>query len=201
MPALPYAHTAESLLQAIAQASHATASLSAHFSQEKKLSFLQQPLRSSGHFFFSKSFSASKKPAILWEYTEPAPSGLWFNEGKSWLWMQNRSQLRPAQGSEGRVLSSMLEQMLVWFVVEPEKIQQAYTIQYIAQQDAAQCLKLIPHKKSFFSTMKVCFNKNLQTVQSLEFVEEQGDSTTLRFTESIINCPPIRAFPDGTALP
>ncbi len=195
--------TLEELLQHMATHSQQTESLQAEFTQDKKLQFLEKPLRSQGHLFFTKNHNASGTPALLWEYLQPAPSGIVFQNNTGWIWMQERAQIKKAQGHEGRMLTSMIEQMLLWFVFEPQQLQERYTIRLLPQTATEKnpCLDLQPKSKGPFSSMNICINTANYTLHSLQFHEQEGDSTSLFFTNLQLNTPYPTAFPDGTPLP
>ncbi len=198
------ASTLEDFLQKMAAHSRKTASLQAEFIQSKKLSFLQNPLQSQGHLFFTKDYAKSGKPALLWEYLQPAPSGMLFQNNEGWLWMQERSTLQKAQGYEGNVLNAMLKQMLLWFVFEPENLKKHYTIQLQDSKSTdkkQQCMLLLPKDASFFTSLTICVDTTSFAIVSLEFQEAKGDNTTLFFKNTKINAPYPTAFPDGTPFP
>ncbi len=201
----------DTLLQDMARHSAAANTLRADFVQEKRVSFLQTPLRSSGHFFFTKNFHNS--PALLWEYLTPAPSGILFQKHQGWMWLEHRAKLKKAHGPEGAVLSTMIEHMLQYFVFEPHKLHENYHIsivtatqntgaQDISPQDTNEpCLKLVPRDTHFFTSMNMCIDKKDFTITALQFHEKTGDSITLRFANIGINTPYPTAFPDGTPFP
>ncbi len=193
----------EVFLQNMAEHSRKTSSLQATFTQKKKLSFLQNPLESQGHLFFTKDYAKSGKPALLWEYLQPAPSGMLFQNNEGWLWMQNRSKLQKAEGYEGNVLNAMLKQMLLWFVFEPENLKKHYTIQLQGNNadKKQQCMQLLPKDTSFFTSLTICVDSTSFAIVSLEFQEAKGDNTTLFFKNTQLNMPYPTAFPDGTPFP
>ncbi len=208
-----WANELDTLLQNMASHSTKTQSLQANFSQEKQLSFLKQSLNSKGHFFFTKSYQG--KPAILWEYLSPAPSGILFQNDEGWIWVQQRSQLKKAEGYEGNVLNTMIKQILLWFVFEPSTLKNHYDIslepapasnsdsnvaQNIKEKNAA-CLKLTPKDQTFFTYMQLCVDKSNYTIKSIQFNEAKSDSTKLKFHNIQINTVYPKNFPDGTPFP
>lgn len=186
------------LVQALTEQSRTINTLQTTFTQEKKLAFLQNPLRSEGYFFFSRHFKGTQSPALLWEYTSPAPSGIWYAQGKSWLWMHTRAKLRAADRQENIMLSAMVEQILFWLTIQPQSIQAHFTIE---QEQQPLCMKLRPKRQQFFSALQVCLRADLHSLASLHLEEKQGDSTRIVFAQPEINKQELTAFPDGSPFP
>ncbi len=189
------------LLESMALHANKTQSLQANFTQKKQLSFLKTPLSSQGHLFFTKNYE--NEPALLWEYLNPAPSGILFQRNESWMWLQERSQLKKAHGYEGNVLNTMIKQMLLWFTFEPNNLKNHYAmdLQSTATSEDESCIKLIPKDDSFFSSMHLCINNQAYTINSITFMEQQGDSTSLQFHDIVLNAKFPTSFPDGTPFP
>ncbi len=191
----------ETLLQKMSANSAKIDTLQANFTQEKQLSFLKKPLRSEGHFFFNKSLNQS--PSILWEYLKPAPSGIFYQNNEGFIWMQNRSSLKKAEGYEGNVLNTMIKQMLLWFVFEPKTLKSHYNMSLKPSNNANDnaCIELTPLVENFFSSLLICVSNSDYHISSLQFNEKNGDSTNLYFTDILTNKAFPATFPDGTAFP
>lgn len=196
------------LLQRMGEAAQTVQSVNAQFTQKKQLSFLQQPLQSYGNFSFVRYFGSTQSPAILWEYTSPARSGLWFRGGEGFFWVNDLASIHKAKGQENAILSAMVEQMLLWFSVEPQKLQNAYVMSILPpkkregeEKTQDHCLRLVPKETQFFSAMNVCLRSDLRALTSLRFEEPEGDTCTLFFNDIVLNAQPLTAFSDGTALP
>lgn len=192
----------QKIFQEFSQKSNSIHSLQTTFIQKKYLSFLENPLTSKGIFSFVREYNTTKLPAILWEYTSPAPSGLWFRQNEGYMWMQDRSQIHKAQGAENALLSTMLDQMLTWFSIDADKL----FAQYDIQQDKATplCFALTPRADIddfFFTELSLCLNEDISTLKSLTFTEKQGDRTELVFATPVINTNTLTSFPDGSPLP
>ena len=180
---------AADLLEAVARKTKDIQSLSASFQQEKKLSFLEAPLRSVGRFCLVRSNTDGEKgERLLWEYTTPAASGFLYENGAGFLWMKERAALRPVSGQEDVLLKAMAEHILAWVKVDPGRLSALYHME--RPDPAVPRLRLIPRQSgAFFSALDVLFAQDLRSVRSLIFVEKNGDSTRLNFDKTRVNAP------------
>ena len=182
------------VLHEVKKRSAAIATVKTNFVQEKYLDFLDAPITISGHLYFA---THDNSPSLLWEYSSPAASGIWFDKGTIWLWAHTRSSLREPQGHEKAFVNGMMEQILFWLQINPKKIESLYTLELIEEYT----IKLSPKRKGMFKTITVKFNDDLQSLQTLVLEEKTGGSTKLFFSETEYNIPAISHFPDGTPLP
>ena len=170
--------------------------LSCNFTQDKQLAFLPQPLHSEGHMVFERDRGGA--PALLWEYVLPAPSGLWHALGKNWLWVGDKSTLHRASREEDQALRAILQHILFWFTLQPNRLHEQYAI---AEDTTDACMVFTPRNNHFFTRLRVCLGKDLHSLRSMHITEQNGDSTFLTFTLPAIDEAPLNAFPDGTPLP
>lgn len=169
--------------------------LKTNFVQEKKINFLKNPIKTSGHLYFAKG--ANNSYSLLWEYNAPAASGMWFHNTTAWIWTQSRANLRKSEGHESRFMNTMKEQMLFWLKINPQEIERLYTLEALSEYT----IKLRPKYKDMFKSITVTFNDDLLSLKVLTLEENQGDTTTLSFFDTEYNCPIMQSFPDGTKLP
>lgn len=187
--------SANDILHEVMQRSAKIATLTTRFTQEKHVDFLDAPIRTTGFLYFAQH--PNKTYSLLWEYNPPAASGIWFNNDTSWMWAQTRNNLRKAQGHESNFMHAMMQQMLFWLQINPQKIATLYELEFVKKHTVT----LIPKHTNIFTSITVTFNADLQSLQELTLREGKDTFTTLTFFETKYNIPAIRTFPDGTPLP
>lgn len=182
------------LLEGVAAANHGLTSLETTFTQRKYLSFLDEPLDSSGVLCFSRPKNAQTdtpssipKGRIFWEYRSPELSGFVYENGQGSLWVRDRSTIRPMQETEAAVFKTMAAHIMAWLEVRPDALRKLYAMTRL-QDDGAPGLRLVPRRRTgFFQTLEVRFTPDLRQVESLIFQEQNGDSTRLLFDKARIN--------------
>lgn len=220
-PAVPTTESKDAGLELLLRVAASTAdihSLSASFTQEKKLSMLDDPLLSSGLMCLERDPAPTTDVAdsggekVFWAYTEPSVSGFAYENGQGWLWTDDRAKTRRAQGMEGTALKAVTEHILAWVRVRPEALRKVYSMERLPDVTEPSAtpgsptgplpvLRLMPRQaNSFFSELVVTFAPELDSVRSLRFVEKNGDVATLFFSNVRINAP-LPPQCQGTAAP
>jgi len=189
-----FASSPYDLLYEVMERSADVATVKTNFVQEKKVDFLNAPIKTSGHLYFAKHDNTYSLP---WEYNAPSASGIWFHKGTSWMWAQTRDSLREPKGHENTFMNSMMQQMIFWLQINPKEIESRYNLELIEKRT----VKLFPKYKDMFKSITVTFNADLKSLKNLVLDEGDGNFTSLSFFETEYNVPVISTFPDGTPLP
>lgn len=195
---------AAALLREAAQRTQHLTTLFATFTQEKKLSMLDMPLTSSGFMCLERKGAAQNAERVLWVYEKPAPSGFAQENGAAWLWAGEGASRRRAQGAEATALKAVTAQIMAWVRIRPDELQRLYRMERVdagataamattgTTAGTAPVLRLTPRPNmsqavSFFSALEVTLSPELNTVRQLRFVEKNGDSTVLTFSNTRVN--------------
>ncbi|SDN97695.1 Outer membrane lipoprotein-sorting protein [Desulfonauticus submarinus] len=155
-------------------------SLKCNFTQEKHLSIFKKVLISKGKFYF-------QKPDYLrWEYTEPVKMGFCFlkNTGKSWNDVDKK--IKKFNISENRQMALIKQQIIVWTTFNLKWISSQFSFKILSKNPLK--LQLTPKQKNIpLKYLKLQFNKDQQTLHSLELYEKDLDFTRLIFYNHQIN--------------
>ncbi len=189
-----HASSSADLLQQVKKHSTHVKTMQTKFLQEKHVDFLDAPITTTGHMYFVKKENNSY--SLLWEYDAPSASGIWFNNDVSWIWTQKRESLRQSKGYENTFVNTMMEQIIFWLHIDPQKIESLYQLELLGTHS----IKLIPKRKEMFQSITVTFHTDLKGLETL-VLEEKDNSTRLSFFETKYNTPMLRTFIDGTPLP
>ena len=156
-------------------------SLSGDFTQEKKLDFLKEPVRSRGVFYFAR-------PDYLhWEYLEPAVSGLELEGGRARAWTGPPDQRSPQPEAMAEAARLAAGQVLIWMNLDPEGILAAYQVS--VTQEKPLRLTVIPKRagaRKYIESLEVEFSADLRTVRQVTLREPES-RTTLTFSAVRLN--------------
>ncbi len=180
-----------SLLQTLAERTAPLQTLYTTFKQEKKITVLTQPLLSQGYMCMQKAHKAQQE-RLIWAYTAPQSSGFAAVAGKNFHWngpLQAGQSPKLAQGPEAMALKTVSEHIRAWVQVDPEQIMSLYTVQSVVEEGAHTLILQPKQKQNFFERLKVKLFSSLDGVQELIFIEKNGDSMRISFTDPQRNTP------------
>lgn len=184
-----YDDTAAHILDMAAAQGARIHTLSADFVQEKRMAMLSSPLLSYGHFCLRRGGRTranadrrDKGDSVLWAYTKPLPSGFLFRNGRGALWEGSPEALRPADAAERTLLTAIVRHILDWVHIDPVTLRQTYRIVQPNLQTPE--LHLFPLRQSFFTKLEVHFSDDYARVHRLTFVENNGDSIHISFSNT-----------------
>lgn len=166
-------------------------SLSADFMQEKRMDMLTRPLASQGYFCLRRGAgtgeSAAASDSLLWAYTKPLASGFIYRNGQGSLWEGSPENRRPAGAEERTLITAILRHMLDWVRINPAALHAHYRMTRPAP-DAPE-LHLSPLRQTFFTRLEVLFTPDGSSVRRLIFVEPNGDTVRIAFSDTRVNQP------------
>ena len=166
-----------SKIKEIADRFRAVNTISARFTQEKKLAILNEPVLSRGLFYFSK-----KPSRIRWEYTEPFQNGFLLDADNTY-----RLEKGVKKKVKGVLARNIASQMLVWLAFDLQSLSNSYHINLLENG-----VELTPKSddNKILEKITVWFSKtNSQALEKIQMDEPGGDNTVLIFENTKINEP------------
>lgn len=159
-----------------------TETLSSDFVQEKHLSIFAEKLLSQGHFIYQKP------DRLRWELLTPVASGfvLQGKQGQRWNGL-SREQERFSVETDP-IMGMIAQQLLAWARVDLDWLQNRYRMELLSAEPVS--LRLYPldqGEAGFIDYLQILFANDKRHVAEVLMVEQEGDSTLLRFSGVAIN--------------
>lgn len=183
------------ILQEVMNRSVVIDTMQTNFVQKKHVTFLTNPIETSGYLYFAKH--KNNKYSLLWEYNAPSLSGLWSHNESTLVWTQSRGNIRAPQGHEKEIISIMIQQLIFWLKIDFQEIASRYKFELVAERT----IKLTPKRKDIFQFIIVTFREDFQGLEKLILDEGAGNFISLSFFETEYNIPKLEISPNGTPFP
>lgn len=157
--------------------------VSSKFHQERNLSILKEPVISKGRFYYEKP------DKLRWEITDPTPSGFLVNADKARQWKGDHND--PGKSFSVRqnpVAKLIADQIFAWTKADFVWIEERYTI--VVTKHNPPSLKLIPRSQKeskYIDHYIISFDFEQKYVTGVDILEKSGDSTRIRFSETVVN--------------
>jgi len=171
----------DKILADLRKSSLATSSIQADFREEKYLSFLKEPEKSSGVFYFKKA------DRMRWEQQTPFKYIILINGDK--LRVQDGSKEKNV-GAAGR-MAGQIKQVMLGLVNGEFQESKAFT-QVCMESSDQYMVVLTPTNKrmrSVYSKINLVFSKSNLRLKELTFFEKGGDKSVMKFQNEKFNQP------------
>lgn len=171
----------DKILADLRKSSLATSSIQADFKEEKFLSFLKEPEKSSGVFYFKKA------DKMRWEQQTPFKYIILINGDK--LRVQDGSKEKNV-GSAGR-MAGQIKQVMLGLVNGDFQQSKAFAQVCMESQDQYLVVLTPTNKRmrNVYSKINLVFPKNTLRLKELTFFEKGGDKSVMRFQNEKFNQP------------
>jgi len=176
------------IFASITKGASAIKTISSDFIQERRTSMLKEPLIATGKFFFEKP------ERLRWEFLKPSQSGFAINGERTRRWRDNPEQSEPFEIGKEPAVKTTAEQVFAWARGDFIWIEERYQI--VIESEEPLTIMLIPRSPEegkYIRSIAISFSSDLTYVNSVEIREKQGDSTRIRFVNSVLNT----ALPEG----
>ena len=174
---------ARAMIARINSAAQAVKTISCSFTQEKKMSILNDKMVSSGRMCYSGNGK------LRWEYTSPY----------SYIFVINNNQVTMKSGtktSSVNISSSQLFQAIARIMVSSvtgKSLNNSrdfdVTMYYYQNQWCAHLVPKEPGMKKMFKFVRLYFNTSQTMVHKVEMAEKNGDKTIIRLNNVVTNKP------------
>lgn len=167
------------VLKSIKEVSSKSKTITSDFAEEKKLSFLTEPQKSSGKFYYDKNGK------MRWEQTEPSTYIILIN-GQD-LKIKEGNKEKDLDGHKKRVLQ--INQFMMNLVSgDYENLKSVKTSVLESASDYK--VLLIPQEKNLskiYTSISLMFNKKTYLLEAIEFLESNGDTRKMKFVNTQYN--------------
>jgi outer membrane lipoprotein-sorting protein len=158
--------------------------ISSGFIQEKHLAVFRSVVSSKGRFYF-------QKPGLLrWETTEPVASGFVLNGYTGRRWHQRTGKEETFDIRRDPVMKIVAEQILAWAKPDFPWLRKEYRVRVLSEEPLS--LRLDPRNGQAVGApdhLRIVLDAEGKHVRTVEIREKDGDSTQIRFVDTLLNRP------------
>ncbi len=189
----PSAYAVEKLTPLLAElklAAAETKTLSSDFTQEKYLEIFSEKLLSEGRFVYQKP------DQLRWELLTPVASGFVLRGDQGERWNSLSQEQESFSIKTDPIMGMIVQQLLAWARVDLDWLQSRYRMELQAAEPVVIHLyPLDPGEVTFIEYLQIQFAADRRHVAEVLMVEQEGDSTLIRFVNVEINADlPADAF-------
>jgi outer membrane lipoprotein-sorting protein len=149
------------------------------FTMTKYVSIAEQPLVSSGHFYFQRPDS------LYWEYAQPYSYGFVVHDKKTLSWQEKNGKKEIKDISRQPAAREMAAQLYTFVSMDMEKISKVYEVEYL--QNGIVLHPKNKSKKQMIQNIKIHFAADIAAVSEVIISERTGDRTVISFTDTKID--------------
>jgi len=165
------------LLQKYAQQMDSVQTLKSHFTEEKHLSLLSQPLQSVGDFSFDKNARR-----LRWQYTEPFANGFLIEADK--VYRLQQGEKKPVRQALERMF---MAEMLAWLTLDFDALQKNYNVTLNGPE-----ITFTPRNAGHKIVREITVwldEKDTRLVTQVRLMQPSGDFILWKFDRTQINPP------------
>jgi outer membrane lipoprotein-sorting protein len=174
----------DAMFARLEQAAAEVRTISSGFVQEKRLAMFKTVVSSKGRFYFQKP------DRLRWETTEPVASGFVLNGNKGRRWHQRTGRDEPFDIRREPIMKIVSDQILAWAKPDIARLRKEYRIRVLAEDPLS--LRLDPISAAAAGTpdhLRITISPDGRYVRTVEIREKDGDSTVIRFIDTVVNRP------------
>lgn len=166
-------------LDKIKQTATNTNSIKAEFTEEKFSSYLKEPQKSTGVFYYKK------KDKLRWEKIKPTP----------YIFIADNDKIKIKENDKEKDVSSFnsqigrIKEMMLTLVNGEFNTNRAYAPVYF-ENNEIYLIKLVPKNKrlaAIFDYIQLIVNKENMRLKELAFFEKSGDKSIMNFFNDKVN--------------
>lgn len=189
-PAFPVAGETETagapaaLLRRLERAASGVSTLASDFVQEKHLAMFKTVVTSRGRFHYRKP------DRLRWELTEPFASGFALDGNQGRRWHQRTGRTETFDIRQDPIMKAVSDQIFAWANADFAGLGREYRILILSEHPVS--LRLEPRSAAMAASLdhlRITFSPDGRFVRAVEIHEKDGDSTRIRFVDTVVNPP------------
>ena len=178
----------EPTLQLIREAASGVETISCTMIQEKYLKAFTEVLEARGHFAFQRP------NCWRWELVKPVLSGLSVCGTKGRRWHEKGGKPQSFKLADEPWLSHFATQVTAWTTADFNFLQKEYVLTLLNSElnSPSPSLKLVPREaaaRRLVASLEITFSADYRYVTRIVIHEADGDYTTIKFLDVVINQP------------
>ena len=153
------------------------------FGKGKYLAVFKDALVSRGRFYYSKP------DKLRWELTSPVVAGFALNGASGRRWRDSEKRSESFELDRDPVMKIVAEQLLAWARADFPWLKAHYRIAIAGEKPVRLRLTPLFETGGFLDHLEIRFSADGSHVQQVEVHEKDGDSTRIRFRNTVVNGP------------
>ena len=172
------------LLRRLEQAASGVSTLASDFVQEKHLAMFKTVVTSRGRFHYRKP------DRLRWELTEPVASGFALNGNQGRRWHQRTGRTESFDIRQDPIMKAVSDQIFAWANADFAGLGRTYRILILSEHPVSLRLEPLPAAMAAsLDHLRITFSPDGKFVRAVEIHEKDGDSTRIRFVDTVVNPP------------
>jgi outer membrane lipoprotein-sorting protein len=172
------------LLRRLEQAASGVSTLASDFVQEKHLAMFKTVVTSRGRFHYRKP------DRLRWELTEPVASGFALNGNQGRRWHQRTGRTESFDIRQDPIMKAVSDQIFAWANADFSGLGRTYRIRILSEHPVSLRLEPLPAAMAAsLDHLRITFSPDGKFVRAVEIHEKDGDSTRIRFVDTVVNPP------------
>ncbi|NVN97877.1 MAG: outer membrane lipoprotein carrier protein LolA [Geobacteraceae bacterium] len=159
--------------------------LKTDFIQEKRMAMFKEKMVMKGRIYLQKP---SK---IAWHVDSPLRYSVLITDKLIRQWDEDSDKVQEISLTKNPIFQNVLNQMNVWFSGEYGTMLETNTVRIIKNDPLI--MEFIPKEgniaKKVIKTITITFRSDQKYLQQIKILENSGDVTTIRFTNTLLNPP------------
>ena len=182
----------EPTLRRIQEAAAGVDTIASTMVQEKHLKAFAEVLEARGHFAFQRP------DCWRWELIEPVLSGISVCGAEGRRWHEKGGKAQSFKLADEPWLRHFATQVTAWTTADFDFLQKEYVLTLLSSELSPELnseslsLKLVPHEaaaRRLVASLEITFSADYRYVTRIVIREADGDYTTIKFLDVIINQP------------
>ncbi len=172
------------LLRRLERAASGVSTLASDFVQEKHLAMFKTVVTSKGRFHYRKP------DRLRWELTEPFASGFALNGNQGRRWHRRTGRTESFDIRQDPIMKAVSDQIFAWANADFAGLGREYRILILSEHPVS--LRLEPLSAAMAASLdhlRITFSPDGRFVRSVEIHDKDGDSTRIRFVDTVVNPP------------
>ena len=156
--------------------------LSADFTQKKKIKILKDMPDSYGRMYYQSP------DHLRWEILKPVTMGFIINGDRGKKWRGKKGRFKKFDVNKDPVISVISNQVFAWARCDFDKLKTGYDVSVLSESPIEIKLRpLSPMEKKYIDSIILAFSENDNHVSRIEINEKKGGSTQITFSNMVIN--------------
>jgi outer membrane lipoprotein-sorting protein len=172
------------ILDQLSRNSQQVESLCCDFIQEKHLDILDDSLSSTGRFSFQRP------DRLRWEIVEPVSSGIVISGEDGGTWHSRTGESEHFKTRDVPAIRILSQQLFAFALMDFNALKEQFQISLLQKEPAV--ILLTPHTvdiQDYIQSLQVTMAPGGQHVEAVKMNESDGDYTTIRFSNVVVNPP------------
>ncbi len=159
--------------------------LKTDFQQEKEMAMFKDKLVLKGRIYLAKPNK------VVWHVDSPLRYSVLITDKLIRQWDEDTNQVQEISLAKNPIFQNVLSQLTVWFSGDYSSLIATNTVRVVGSEPLS--IEFVPREnniaKKIIKSITISFRADRKYLQQIRIQELSGDTTTLSFTNTVINAP------------